>query len=160
MKVTRDEYLYFVKHGRWPNKSVKEPSQPTKGDVVAVFDIVPMGKPRMVASDRYKKRPAVQRYWKYKDMLKLQAEEQGYVPGESISLRFYLPIPKTLNKKRLKKAEREALDGQPCRSKPDLDNLIKAFKDALMDEDSQVWRYGSMEKFFSKKPRIEVVKMQ
>ena len=35
------------------------------------LNIVPVAKPRMTQSDKWKKRPVVQKYWKYKDDLKL-----------------------------------------------------------------------------------------
>ena len=33
--------------------------------------------------------------------------------------------------------------------RPDLDNYIKAFKDALLEEDSHIWQYTKMEKVYS-----------
>ena len=113
-----------------------------------VFNIEPMGKPRMTQSDKWKKRDVTDRYWEFKDKLNTRANELGYVPGDKLSIRFYLQMPK-----RPKKHQQE---GMPHQSKPDLDNLIKAFKDALLKDDSHVYEYGFMGKYWSNSPRIEV----
>ena len=57
------------------------------------------------------------------------------VCGNLIGLRVlaYRKIPKSWSKK--KKAEHR---GIPCTTKPDLDNIIGAVMDALMDDDSNV----------------------
>jgi Holliday junction resolvase RusA-like endonuclease len=55
------------------------------------------------------------------------------------------------------KKKREEMDRQPHQNKPDLDNLIKAFKDALLSEDSGVWKYGEMEKRWATRGFIVVL---
>jgi Holliday junction resolvase RusA-like endonuclease len=32
------------------------------------------------------------------------------------------------------------MDGRPHQSKPDIDNLLKGFMDALLDEDARIWK--------------------
>ena len=97
-------------------------------------EVTPVPKPRMTQSDRWKKRPAVVRYYRYKDDLVFAALAQGFVLESEIELDFYLPMPKSWSKK--KQAE---MDGKPHQAKPDIDNLAKAVMDALLDEDSHVW---------------------
>lgn len=97
-------------------------------------EVTPVPKPRMTQSDRWKKRPAVVRYYRYKDDLVFEALAQGFMLSDEIELDFYLPMPKSWSKK--KQAE---MDGKPHQAKPDIDNLAKAVMDALLDEDSHVW---------------------
>lgn len=72
------------------------------------------------------------RYWEYKDRLKLLWGDRE-VP-DKLNLIFVLPMPKSWSgKKRL------AMKGQPCQSKPDIDNLVKGWMDALLDDDARIW---------------------
>lgn len=96
------------------------------------IQITPVGKPRMTQRDRWAKRAPVVRYHAYCDELKLQLP--GYnLPGE-LRIEFGIPMPKSWSK-----AKRERMDGQPHTSKPDIDNLAKAFMDAFKTDDSHVW---------------------
>jgi Holliday junction resolvase RusA-like endonuclease len=54
------------------------------------------------------------------------------------------------------KKKRVAMAGQPHKNKPDLDNLIKAFKDALCDDDSFVHTYEKMTKVWGEQGCILV----
>ena len=96
--------------------------------LVKTFDVNPVGKPRQTRSDKWKKRPCVMRYRAYADAVREQAEG-WHVPEHSFRLVFYVEAPKT-------KQER---DGDPHHLKPDIDNLTKAFFDALEDEDKYIW---------------------
>lgn len=99
------------------------------------FDIVPMGYVRQTRSDRWRKRPVVLRYHAYRDQLQLLAKGQGFeVPAAGLCLIFILPIPAGLSKK-----EHIKRSGQPHTQRPDVDNLIKAFFDALCEDDAYVW---------------------
>lgn len=94
-----------------------------------------MGYVRQTRADRWKKRPCVLRYWEYRDKLQLLAKEKGFeVPASGLSLLFVLPIPPSVSRK-----ESVRRSGNPHQQKPDVDNLIKAFLDALCEEDSYVW---------------------
>ena len=104
-----------------------------------IFSIDPVGAVRYSKASGY--RPDWARYAEYKTALAWMAAAHRYEISVPLSLRFVLPMPASWSAK--KKAEQ---DGQPHRSKPDLDNLIKGFKDALLSEDSAVWQYGPMEK--------------
>ena len=102
----------------------------------------------MTQADRWKKRPCVVRYFSWCNQLRMMRPEVNWSP---LSLKFVIEMPKSWSKK--KKAE---MDGKPHQSKPDLDNLIKAFKDALLKDDSKVWRYGRMMKVWGKRGLIIV----
>lgn len=96
-----------------------------------ILDITPVPKPRMTKSDRWKKRPAVTRYWAFCDQLR---EQWGDEPlPEAVSMFFQLPMPNSWSKK--KKAE---LAGKPHKQRPDIDNLMKAVMDALCEDDSYI----------------------
>jgi Holliday junction resolvase RusA-like endonuclease len=58
-------------------------------------------------------------------------------------------MPNSWSKK--KKAE---FNGKPHQQKPDLDNLIKAFKDALCEDDSYVHTYERMRKIWGEEDYI------
>ncbi len=98
-----------------------------------LFMVPVMGKPRMTRADAWKKRPVVLRYWEYKDMLRRQAKEQSYTPGYQLDIDFYIPCPKSWSKKKVAQHA-----GKPHQQKPDIDNLLKAFMDCLLDEDKKV----------------------
>ncbi len=67
-----------------------------------VLKIDPMGKPRMVKSDAWKKRPAVERYWGYKKHLVLLANKAKVdLSSGMLSVRFNIPMPPSWSKKKL-----------------------------------------------------------
>jgi Holliday junction resolvase RusA-like endonuclease len=112
------------------------------------FDIDPIAKPRMTSSDRWQKREVVQRYYAFKDELRLLARQKNYKIGNRLDISFILPIPKSKSEK-----EKEKLDSTPHLQKPDLDNLIKAFLDALLENDSKIWLIHAY-KLWGKKGKI------
>jgi len=57
-----------------------------------VFDITPMGKPRMTRRDKWSKRPVVQAYWAFKDECKYHGL---YIPESGSEITFVLPMPKS-----------------------------------------------------------------
>lgn len=74
-----------------------------------------------------------------------------------VNVVFYLPIPKSVNKKQ----RAEMLDGKIKHTKkPDIDNLIKSVLDALngiaYSDDSKIIRVAA-EKQYSEKPRTELI---
>ena len=105
-----------------------------------LFDVVPLGKPRMTQRDKWKKRPPVIRYHAFKDKCRKIVDR---TPGlrdclasgsvVDVSWVAYLPIPKSWSKK--KKAE---MAGRIHRAKPDRDNIDKAILDTLFIEDSGI----------------------
>lgn len=112
------------------------------------LDIIPVPKPRMTQRDRWAKRPAVVRYYSFCDQLR---EQWGDNPvPEMVLLEFELPMPASWSAK--KKAE---MDGKPHQQRPDIDNLAKAFLDALCEDDSYVYHLCAG-KFWSSTPGITV----
>ena len=57
-----------------------------------VFEIKPLGKPRMTQRDRWAKRPCVNRYYAYKDHLTLLANKEQYTVPDKLSLTFIIVL--------------------------------------------------------------------
>ncbi len=95
------------------------------------YHITPIGKPRMTQRDKWSKRLCVVQYWRFKDACKLM---NIYIPLHDAHVTFILPMPKSWSKQKKKN-----MDGEPHRSKPDIDNLIKALLDAIFEDDADVW---------------------
>lgn len=115
------------------------------------FPVNPFPKPRMTQSDKWKKRPVVVKYHIFKDSLNHYADEFNYTVGEQLSVVFILKMPKSWSEKKKKE-----FDGQPHQQTPDLDNLVKAFKDALCLEDSYIHTYINMQKKWGREGKIIV----
>lgn len=76
----------------------------------------------------------LERYNEYKASLYEEAKIKRFeIPAAGLSVSFYLPMPKSWSKKKKKH-----LHGQFCQSRPDLDNLLKAFCDSLLSEDKHI----------------------
>lgn len=114
---------------------------------MVTIPLTPVPKPRMVKSDRWRKRPATDRYWAFKDEL-LSLVKGSLEPNYTV--RFYLPMPASWPKKK-----RELLDGRPHQQKPDIDNLIKSLQDCLCEEDSYIFEVHAS-KFWAAEGRIEI----
>jgi len=97
------------------------------------FDVVPVAAPRMTHADRWKRRPCVVKYFEYRDAVRAIAAEQGFTLPERFYLWFQMPMPKSWSQRK-----KRMLFGEPCRSKPDADNLAKGFFDCF-GEDKHVW---------------------
>jgi Holliday junction resolvase RusA-like endonuclease len=129
------------------------------------LDIEPMGAVRttqkqMFSDKRYKK----YKTWKDDIVILWNAEliKLGFKPEEfkfdeikSIDFVITIPISETLSKK--VKQEREDRIGRPHQMKPDIDNMLKAFMDALMKEDSHVHTIGRTRKVWGTHGHIVVV---
>lgn len=96
-----------------------------------VYNIIPLGKPRMTRADKWKKRPEVLRYRAFCDEVRLS---KVTLPESGYHVIFVLPMPPSWSKKK-----RALMDGEPHQQKPDKDNLEKALLDALFGEDSHIW---------------------
>ena len=113
--------------------------------------ITPIPKPRQTQRDKWMKRPCVMRYRQYKDDLKAA----GIKPNpDGFEITFKLPMPQSWSKK--KKA---AMDTQPHQQKPDIDNLLKGFMDALFEDDSGI-HWVKANKIWGKTGGIKVVGVQ
>ncbi len=115
------------------------------------FNIKPCPKPRMTRADRWRERPIVLKYWEFCNELKVKANQLSYIPGDKVSLVFYIPMSKSWSKKK-----REQMLGKPHKLRPDIDNLAKAFLDALLKEDSHVYSLTA-EKYWSNHGSIVVL---
>jgi Holliday junction resolvase RusA-like endonuclease len=82
--------------------------------------VTPMGAPRQTQRDKWKKRPVVERYHAFRDVVRLTCNTKQYQLGEQVDVEFHLPIPKS---------RKDLLSGEVHQEKPDLDNLLKAFMD-------------------------------
>ena len=102
----------------------------------------------MTQRDKWKKREVVNRYYAYKDLLNLKANLCQYTPEDKLRIEFYLRMPKSWSKKK-----RKQYLGKPHQQKPDIDNLVKAFLDCLLDDDSFVWDIKAA-KYWAKEGRI------
>ena len=95
-----------------------------------IIPVIPCPAPRMTRADAWKKRPCVLKYRAFKDDLRHYIKD---VPVP-LKIHFALPMPDSWSDKK-----RKAMNGQPHTQKPDIDNLLKAFMDALLKDDSHVW---------------------
>lgn len=109
---------------------------------VYTFNVEPNTKPRMTRSDKWKQRPCVMKYRLFKDKLKLEAKRLGYKVGGRFEINFDMPMPESWSKK-----EKSLMIYQPHTQAPDLDNMIKAFLDALCDDDSFVHTVNASKKW-------------
>jgi Holliday junction resolvase RusA-like endonuclease len=117
-----------------------------------ILNVIPIPKPRMTQRDRWSKRPCVLRYYKYCDDLREEAFINKYNITSTLSMTFVLPMPKSWSKKKKREMEH-----QPHTQRPDLDNLIKAFQDALAKEDSYVHTYKNVKKVWGYEGKIYVI---
>lgn len=118
---------------------------------VYLIDIKPIGKPRMTQRDRWAKRKCVVNYFKYCDALRSYVVENAMELTPTLDITFYIEMPKSWSKKK-----REAMYMQPHQSKPDLDNLVKAYCDALYDDDAGVYAIRCA-KYWSDENEIKVI---
>ena len=95
--------------------------------------VTPVAKPRMTRADKWKKRKCVLKYREFCDSLREAWGDRTFPPAGA-HLIFHLPMPKSWSKK--KKAE---MIGQPHQQKPDVDNMLKAFLDALHTDDAHIY---------------------
>jgi Holliday junction resolvase RusA-like endonuclease len=100
---------------------------------LAIIEIEPNTKPRMTRADKWKKRPCVLQYRAFCDDLRLKT--RGFQLSGSYKIIFYLSMPKSWSKKK-----RDLMRGQAHQKTPDLDNLLKAVNDALLEQDKIIFQ--------------------
>lgn len=104
----------------------------TQGD--RVFFRIPRDKLRPPGLKRLKR---LERYNEYKlSLLALAKENNFQMLPQGCSIRFYVPVPRTWSKK--KKA---VMHFKLHQTKPDIDNLCKAFFDSLLTQDMGIAHY-------------------
>jgi len=104
--------------------------------IILQIPFEPVGKPRMIRSDKWKRRPAVVRYWKYKAKLQEAALKAGIdlaVAPLEVRVNCDMPMPGLWSRK--KKAEYAM---KFHRQKPDIDNTCKAILDSLWKQDQKI----------------------
>ena len=143
MKILRRCLTGNLKNGRSLNNMVYE------------ILVTPNTKPRMTRADKWKKRPCVVQYREFKDNLKDECKRLGLTTLEPQlqSLIFYIPMPESWSKK--KKLE---MEGKPHQQSPDLDNLIKGFWDAILEQDNYIYSIkGELGKYWGKEGKIILI---
>ena len=103
----------------------------SKNPLHITMTINPMAKPRMTRRDKWAHRPVVDRYFAFCEELRLRWGNNK-VP-EAIDIAFTIPMPDSWSKKK-----REEMQGKPHQQRPDLDNYIKSYQDALLVEDGYI----------------------
>lgn len=116
---------------------------------VFVIKIKPMGAVRLNHSCRWKRPPNVVRYFAYRDQLKAELGANLPIPDE-LDIDAFIAMPASWSEKKKKQ-----LEGFPCRSKPDYDNLSKAVVDSLFKEDQRIWS-GRCRKFWARTGQLKV----
>lgn len=116
------------------------------------FYIKPEPKPRMTQRDKWAKRPAVVRYYDFCDGLRLLWGNR--VVPDSVHLMFTIEMPASWSEKK-----KLMMEGQPHQQRPDIDNYIKAFLDALCKDDSYVYAVRA-EKYWGRQASISVGSLQ
>ena len=114
--------------------------------------VSPVAKPRMTQRDKWKKRPCVVKYWEYCNELRaaLGPLDLRFLT-QGCHIFFIIPVPPSWSKKK-----RALYSGTAHMQRPDLDNLEKAFFDALLPEDSVVW-HGQSTKLWGEAGEIVLV---
>lgn len=115
-----------------------------------IFNITPIGKPRMVRSDTWAERPAVLKYWAFKEELNILVKQKRYSIGDDLNIVFRIPMLDSWSQKKKNK-----MAGEYHQQKPDIDNLLKAFTDCLMTDDSKIYKV-IVEKYWATTGSIEV----
>jgi len=100
-----------------------------------------------LAINHVKVRKKVERYMDYKTNLKnLAISSQFKMPESGFHVTFFF------------KTKDETLWGTPHQKKPDTDNLMKAFKDALSSKDENIWDYR-ISKRWASEGKIKIEKL-
>jgi Holliday junction resolvase RusA-like endonuclease len=115
------------------------------------FDIAPVSKPRMVRSDKWKKRTITDSYWAFKAELKLNANLQGLktLPSEIFAVTFIVQMPDSWSE-----TKKKEYDYMPHRQRPDLDNFLKGLQDCLCTEDSHIWKISNLIKIWGRQGQL------
>ena len=111
-----------------------------------LFDVVPIGAVRMTQSDKWKTNPnhtdpqkrqreAVSRYFDFKNKVRQQSHQMNYKMSGVLEIVFLVPMPNSWSEKKKSRHNKH-----PVKTRPDIDNYIKSFMDALEIEDGFVWK--------------------
>lgn len=117
-----------------------------------IIMVNPCSKPRMTQRDKWNPSKAALKYFAFKDLLRAERNRLGVpeLPSQLKAIVFMVPMPKSWSK--VKKAE---MNGKLHEQRPDLDNYLKAFWDALCKEDSHIASIkGELGKYWYTEGRI------
>ena len=120
--------------------------------MLKIFKISPIAKPRMTRADKWKRRPSVLAYRAFADAMRQQCGD--WELPDAFHVRFIIPMPASWSKK--KKLQKVSTLMQ---QRPDADNLAKALMDALLKEDSTVWKL-EIEKIWGEEGMIIIDDLQ
>jgi len=110
--------------------------------------VAPVSKPRMTQQDKWKQRPVVMKYRAYKDQIR-ESVSKSFEESQVVHwLVFVVEMPKSWSNKK-----RAQMDGQPHQQRPDIDNFIKGYFDAIAEEDSHIYEVHAL-KVWGTKPGI------
>jgi Holliday junction resolvase RusA-like endonuclease len=110
-----------------------------------LFDVIPIGAPRLTQSDKWKTNPnhpdlnrrqrkAVTQYFAFKNAILFQSKQLKFELGKTLDALYLIPMPHSWSEKK-----KQRMNGMPCEVKPDTDNISKAIKDTLRKNDSDIW---------------------
>ena len=99
---------------------------------------LPIGKPRMTQSDKWKKRAATDKYWGWVNSIKQQKPQNLTAFPKTITIKFYMPMPQNWSKKK-----KDLFNGTLHFAKPDVDNLAKGVLDALFEKDQRIGKLNA-----------------
>jgi len=104
----------------------------TQGD--RIFFRIPREKLYKSGLSRLKR---IEKYNQYKIDLLAEAKRLRFdLPDQGARIKFFIPVPKSW-----RRFKRDAMHFKLHKSRPDLDNLIKAFCDSLLKEDKEISHY-------------------
>ena len=109
-----------------------------------IIYIQPVPKPRMTKQDKWMKRPIVLAYRAYANELKLKVKR---LPEGPFKIIFHMNTKVKIR------------DGLAHQMRPDLDNLIKGFIDALWEEDCHIWNVHAVKLWTTKPSHIEFINL-
>ena len=98
--------------------------------------IEPNTKPRMTQADKWKQRKCVIQYRNFCD--ELRAKTAGFQLSDNYTITFRISMPKSWSKKK-----RDLMRDKPHQETPDLDNLLKAVNDALLEQDKIIYQISA-----------------
>lgn len=106
----------------------------------------PFPKPRMTQQDKWKKRPPVVAWYQFKDAFVAFANSAGLEPDDivyELGFKVWLPFPQSYSN-----PKKDWLSGLPHIFKPDVDNIVKSFMDAIARKDQRVHYLHNPKKFW------------
>ena len=98
--------------------------------------IEPNTKPRMTQADKWKQRKCVIQYRNFCD--ELRAKTAGFQLSGNYTITFRISMPKSWSIKK-----RDLMRNKPHQETPDLDNLLKAVNDALLEQDKIIYQISA-----------------